>query len=376
MPKIILVGQRQGAPEAAAEQLEWPYFVLHQAPLQRPPTALEQGRLQCDFKVSESHRIFAHIQESMNDAEYAIPLTEGAVALAAALQDRIEQTSFKHQHLAQRLTHKREMKEQAQKHGIPCARFLTPADTVPDNWTYPCIVKTEVGSGSRGLAVIDNAKALTKALKPGYLAESFIVGKEFSVESFISGGKILFTNITDYTEPRWENVLPAGFSETKQQEILAFNARVIQAFEVHSGMTHLELFDTEQGLVFGEMARRPPGGYIMDLLAQAYPIDPWRHYLQSFTEQDFSLSNQAHCHVGVRMMHPGAGYLTHVSGTEAATRVPGAYRVKITKKAPLQLKAREGVGESSGYCMAHAQDARDVQNSLRTMTDLIHWHMT
>ncbi len=376
MPKIILVGQRQGAPEAAAEQLEWPYFILHQSPLQRPPAPMEQGRLHCDFKVSESTRIFTHIQEAMDGAEYAIPLTEGAVALAAALQDLIEQTPLKHQHLAQRLTHKREMKEQAKKFGIPCARFLTHNDSIPSDWVYPCIVKTEVGSGSRGLAMIDNAEALKAALKPGYLAESFIVGKEFSVESFISRGQILFTNITDYTEPRWENVLPAGFSEAKQQQILSFNAQVIRAFGVHSGMTHLELFDTAQGLVFGEMARRPPGGYIMDLLAQAYPIDPWRHYLQSFTSQDFTLSNQARHHVGVRMMHPGAGYLAHVSGMEAAEKVPGAYRVKVTKKAPLQLKAREGVGESSGYCMAHAQDAQKVQDSLRTMTDLIHWHMT
>lgn len=375
MPAIILVGQRRGAAEQAAEQLGWPYFVIHESELKRAPQAREKGRLHCAFAPHAIDEAFHAIQQQLPEARLVIPLTEKAVAFAAALQDRLEGDKSQHQEFAERLTHKRKMKIHAQRTGVPCARFITASQAIPEDWTYPCVVKTEVGSGSRGLVFAENETQLKAALTPGHLAESLIIGKEFSVESFVSNGKIAFSNITDYTEPRWENVLPAGFSADRQTRIVAFNQQVIEAFGVTSGMTHLEVFDTEQGLVFGEMARRPPGGYIMDLLAIAYDLDPWIAYLQSFASVDSAYPKQAKCHAGVRMMHPGAGYLHAVTGLESAREVVGAHHVKITRTVPGEIQDRKGVGESCGYCLATAATATAVEDALHQMAAQIHWHM-
>ena len=37
----------------------------------------------------------------------------------------------------------------------------------------------------------------------------------------------------------------------------------------------MEVFLGEEGPVFGEIAARPPGGYLMDLIPRAYGFDPW-----------------------------------------------------------------------------------------------------
>lgn len=376
MPAIVLVGQRKGSAEAAAEKLGWPYFLINHLEIPRTPLALERGRMQCPLDVTQVDSAFASIQAHLPEAAFAIPLTEGAVALAAALQDRLSNTSQHHQAFAERLTHKRKMKEQALKKDIPCAQFITAQEEIPERWGYPCVVKTEVGSGSRGIVFAQNRSELQQALQPGYMAESLIVGKEFSVESFVTQGKIIFTNITDYTQPAWENVIPAGFSVEKKVQILKFNAHVISAFGVTSGMTHLELFDTANGLVFGEMARRPPGGYIMDLLRLTYDIDPWISYLKSSVSEAFELPQKSQEYAGVRMMHPGAGYLTHVSGVEAAADITGAQAVKITKKMPVQVSERKGVGESCGHCFATGSTPEAVQDTLRAMTRAVQWHFS
>lgn len=376
MPAIVLVGQRRGSAEAASETLGWPYFLINHLAIPRAPLPLERGRLQCPLHIDQVELAFASIQAHLPEAVFAIPLTEGAVALAAALQDRLSGTGQQHQIFAERLTHKRKMKEQAFKKAIPCAQFMTAQEEIPRHWAYPCVVKTEVGSGSRGIVFAQDKPQLVDALKPGYMAESLIVGKEFSVESFITQGKIIFTNITDYTQPAWENVLPAGFPEQKKAQILAFNASVISAFGVTSGMTHLEIFDTADGLVFGEMARRPPGGYIMNLLSMVYGIDPWVSYLKSSVSEAFTLPQESQGYAGVRMMHPGAGHLTHVSGVEAAAEISGAQAVNITKKMPVEVRERQGVGESCGHCFATGSNPEAVQETLRLMTHAVHWHFS
>lgn len=374
MPAIVLIGQRKGSAEAAAEQLGWPYFLINHLTIPRAPLSLERGRIQCPLSLDQVDFALESIQKHLPEASFAIPLTEGAVALAAALQDRLSSTGQQHQAFAERLTHKRKMKEQALKKAIPCAQFITAQQDIPKQWSYPCVVKTEVGSGSRGIVFAKDKSELIQALRPGYMAESLIVGKEFSVESFVTQGKIIFTNITDYTQPAWENVVPAGFSAEKKAQILDFNARVISAFGVTSGMTHLELFDTAEGLVFGEMARRPPGGYIMDLLSLTYGIAPWISYLKSSVSEAFELPQQSQDYAGVRMMHPGAGYLTHVSGVAAANEIAGAHAVKITKKMPVQVSERKGVGESCGHCFATGHSPESVKDTLRLMTRAVHWH--
>jgi len=107
------------------------------------------------------------------------------------------------------------------------------------------------------------------------IAEKWIKGKEFSVESFIRNGKIIFRNITEYYELYHLNIVPASLDRGTSKRIYKLNDEVIKKFGINQGMTHFECYLTKDGLIFGEIALRPPGGYLMDLIQTAYGFDPW-----------------------------------------------------------------------------------------------------
>ncbi len=368
---ILFVGQRRGAATAAAEALQHAYFIVHEQPLKREPGSYEKGRLQHSFKQPDLDALIPVIERAMPHIDAVIPLGEGAVMLAA----RLEAHFLKRPHSVERaldLTHKGRMKQRARAHQIPCADFIIPGDPLPVDWSFPCVVKTAVGSGSRGLVIAENKATLDQALQPGWMAERFIAGKEFSVESFVSNGHIVLTNITDYTEPKWENVVPAGFESEILQRIEVLNRQVIKAFGITSGMTHLEVFDTRRGLMFGEVAHRPPGGFIMDLISTAYALDAWQLYLQCCLNTQDALDVTPACFAGVRMMHPGEGDLKGIAGVKEAKALG---TVKITKKIGQRLTRREGVGESAGYLMAQAPYKEQVTGILTRMNQHIHWEL-
>lgn len=52
------------------------------------------------------------------------------------------------------------------------------------------------------------------------------------------------------------------------------NHQVIKALNIKWGLTHLEYYGDRNGELFGEIALRPTGGYIMELIKCAYDFDP------------------------------------------------------------------------------------------------------
>ena len=57
--------------------------------------------------------------------------------------------------------------------------------------------------------------------------------------------------------------------------VLKLNKMVIEGLNIKWGFTHLEYYMTEEGVLFGEVALRPPGGYIMEVLELVYEQSFW-----------------------------------------------------------------------------------------------------
>src|SRR5690606_5219991 len=117
--------------------------------------------------------------------------------------------------------------------------------------------------------------------------ESFINAPEGSIESFINNNEILFTNITEYYKKTQANLLPAPFSKDELQQIQNLNEDVISKLNIQWGMTHLEFYRHPNGLYFGEIALRPPGGHIMAILKTAYGFNAWEALLAVELNHDF-----------------------------------------------------------------------------------------
>jgi hypothetical protein len=207
------------------------------------------------------------------------------------------------------------------------------------------------------------------------MAERWQDGVEMSVESLVAGGRVLFTNPTEYFVPAEANVAPAVLPEAEHAGILALNARVLEALGVERGMTHVEVFRTPQGPRFGEAAVRPPGGRIMRLLRRAYDFDPWEALLRIELGEVPALPRRALRAAGVWMLHPGAGRVASVRGLAAARRVQGVRKLVCRVRAGSVVGPRVSTGYDVGWIEVRGRDRDEVARRLLAAHDLVRIEM-
>src|SRR4029079_18068862 len=122
--------------------------------------------------------------------------------------------------------------------------------------------------------------------------------------------------------------------------------------------THLEAFVRDHGpqaepeVVFGELACRPPGGAIMDLMASAYGFDPWEAHLRSELGQAWSMPQTATTHAGVFVLHPEAGEVVAIESLEQARASDGVVSVECRLRVGDVVTRRMSTGESRGRILA------------------------
>ncbi|MFX4228362.1 MAG: ATP-grasp domain-containing protein [Porticoccaceae bacterium] len=105
------------------------------------------------------------------------------------------------------------------------------------------------------------------------LMESHLDGWEFAVEAWVHNGKICFLNISEYVTLGYSVHVPASPElEKYRPQITDQIEKLIKAFDIEFGMIHPEYFVTsDREMYFGEVAYRPPGFKVFELLERVYP---------------------------------------------------------------------------------------------------------
>ncbi|MCL5042616.1 MAG: carboxylate--amine ligase [Gammaproteobacteria bacterium] len=105
------------------------------------------------------------------------------------------------------------------------------------------------------------------------LMESHLDGWEFAVEAWVHNGKICFLNISEYVTLGYSVHVPATPElEKYRPQITEQINKLIKTFDIEFGMIHPEYFVTSDGeMYFGEVAYRPPGFKVFELLERVYP---------------------------------------------------------------------------------------------------------
>ncbi len=297
---ILLIGRRKGA-RAAARRCGWKPLVFD------VPARIEQT------PGAYGGAIAATVSRARELCGKTPPLSVSAVATgsvvaAAAIRDYYGLPGISPE-VALRCHDKLVMKKAITAAGIPCARWLetredTTAASLIDRLALPLVLKLPIGSGGRGFVCCQTAAELTPELRPGLLAESYIKGTEMSIETFRSRGRTVFRNHTRYLEPRWASIVPASLSVSEHAAIHSLAERVHDALGIENGITHMEIFLTDDGPLFGEIAARPPGGYLMELMHRAYGFDPWEAVLRLAAGESFEFPDAARRAVGAWMLYP------------------------------------------------------------------------
>lgn len=137
------------------------------------------------------------------------------------------------------------------------------ADAVKYEVVYPVMVKPCDGSGSRGASRVDNAASFVKACQFAMdgsithraVAEPFIVGREYGVESFVDNGDIFVLGIMqkDMTQPPYYaelgHAIPSGLSADLESKVKRCVHKALIALGVNHGSVNMDLLINDMGEV-------------------------------------------------------------------------------------------------------------------------------
>lgn len=358
--RILLVGRRKGA-IAAARRCGWEPSTIDVAPRGEQTPGAFGGSTR--LAVDQALKLFPD-----EPPVGVVAVATGAAVAAAAIRSHFGLPGIS-QETALRCHDKLIMKKAIAEAGIPCSRWVeilpntSPADLI-DELGLPLLLKMPISSGSRGVWVCDSEREVRNHFRPGLLAESFVTGAEMSVETFRAAGGTVFRNHTRYLKPRWANVLPADLNPADRRLVDGLSERVHGALGIDSGMTHMEIFLSENGPVFGEIAARPPGGYLMELIRRAYGCDPWEILLRLAVEERPSIPDRASLFAGVWLIHPGAGEVREVNGLERIRAMKGVVDASCNLHPGDIVGERIGSGESKGRILVEGASHQSCVASL------------
>jgi biotin carboxylase len=366
--RVVLLGSRSGALRAAA-RLGLEVFLLTTRPL--GPKAADRVARHAPLEPgARAAEVLGEVRGLLDGQrpDAVLPVTEGTVELAAHVRAALGAPGASVE-AARNSTDKIAMKQAAAAAGLPVTewevvRAGTDARDLLARLGSPVVMKRARSSGSRGLCMARDAAQIGAALDRCDLAERFVEGREMSVELLFTEREVLFANPTEYLVPLHANIVPAALDGATWAAARTLAERAVRAMGLARGLAHVELFLTRAGPLFGEIAARPPGGRLMQLIQRAYGFDPWEALLRIELGERPALPRAPRSTAGVWMLHPGEGRVRAVSGAEEAAAVPGVTAVRCRVAAGDRVARREGSGQDIGYIEARGRGRDDVAGAL------------
>ncbi|MYS84957.1 ATP-grasp domain-containing protein [Embleya scabrispora] len=154
---------------------------------------------------------------------------------------------------------------------------------------FPAVVKPASRASSSGVETVEDVAALRRGLAayPDHevvLVEEKVIGPEFSVESLVREGRVIFASVTDkvttdshaHTFVEMAHSVPSA-REDLREGLLAANHRLLDALAFENGITHSEWRVGGDGRPrLMEVAARTPGDGLLTLyqLATGRPLEP------------------------------------------------------------------------------------------------------
>ncbi|MCB0385633.1 MAG: hypothetical protein KDD43_09585, partial [Bdellovibrionales bacterium] len=170
------------------------------------------------------------------------------------------------------------------------------------------------------------------------------------------------------------NRVPSDYGESLKKRILEINERVIKEIGIQWGLTHLEFYHTEADqILFGEVALRPPGGYIMQAMELAYGYDFWQAFVDIELGRPVLPPDPRHQAFAASVIfHPGAKQkISAITGVNEAKSLKSMVRLKIKVKAGDTIKNRASVGEDVGYALLKHNDPVQLTKDLETLHQVL-----
>jgi biotin carboxylase len=296
------------------------------------------------------------------------------------------------------------MRERLHEHDVPAPqarRFELDADLskVADDVRFPCVVKPNLLSGSRGVIRANNADELASAFnrtraileadgftrdRAGILIEGYVPGVEVALEGILTNGTLqvlaLFDKPDPLEGPYFEETIyttPSKLSEEVQEDIAGCTERAAAALGLRTGPVHAELRINEDGPWIIEIAGRSIGGLCSTILEFGTGQSLEELILRHAIGEQITGNERNSDAVGVMMIPiPKKGILREVSGVEEASNVPGVTGVEISARLNHKIVPLPEGSSYLGFIFARDDNVEQVENALRTAHGLLSFRIS
>jgi biotin carboxylase len=336
----------------------WPFDILSDV-FYVPGT---DGRI---WNLDDLEKGVAHVMRSTK-IDRVIALDDYEVRKVSMLREVFRmpgmgQTTARHFH------DKLAMRIQAQSAGIPqpvCTSLFNDDEVnafIKEN-PAPWFLKRREDAGALGIRKAGSSEELWKYLnefgdkRHQYLAECFVSGDVFHVDSLTVDGKILFTRASQYLTPPFDVAHGGGifqsctlpFDDPRHKELVALNAKVLHGFGMLHGASHTEFIrGTDGKYYFLETSARVGGAHLADLVHQASDVNLWSEWAKIesglLQGKKYKAPTDSGLQAGIitslsRVEHPDYSRFTD---PEIAWTMDKSYHISFIFKSPDHNRVRE-----------------------------------
>ena len=213
------------------------------------------------------------------------------------------------------------------------------------------------------------------------LMESHLDGWEFAVEAWVHDGKIVFLNISEYVRLGYSVFVPASPElEKYRPEITRQLEKLIKTFDIKFGFVHPEYFVTSDGeMYFGEVAYRPPGFKVFELLERAYGFNAYQALVLSFDPKTTTEEIEAFFprevvdatgHAGCFGVYPRRRVVSELEIPEETEDHPYFESHELTAPLEETVTKRTAFGTHWGLVYFFGEDAYEMRNVLSRQEEL------
>ncbi|MCS6857441.1 MAG: ATP-grasp domain-containing protein [Sandaracinaceae bacterium] len=294
-------------------------------------------------------------------------------------------------HTATLFREKALMKDTLRAHGLPTARHRllrswADAEAFAREVGFPIVLKPPAGMGAKVTFRVSDWAALRSAMEAArpspehpVLAEEFLKGREFSLETITIGGEPRFISISHYMPSclevlenpwiQWTCLLPRDISGPEYDAPKRMGVAAVRALGLEHGFTHMEWFQrTDGSLAIGEIAQRPPGANITKMVGLAHDFDPYHAWARAVIDHAFDGPYERKYAVGCAYLRGmGRGRVARVTGLEAAQRVVQGMVEEV--KLPTIGAPKNDSYEGDGYVIIRHLDTEVVKRGLRAIIE-------
>jgi len=224
------------------------------------------------------------------------------------------------------------------------ARTVAEVRTLVDRLGLPVIIKPVAGAGSADTFRVRTAAELEATLPrlahvPEVAVESYVTGPEYTYETLCLDGRPVYRSVCRY----WPNTLEARKKEWISPIIHTFREppahvtdgielgdRVLDVLGMGTGITHMEWFDHDGQAVFGEVACRPPGANMIDLMNYAGDVDLYLEWARAVVHGEVRLPERRPYSAAIVFKRAqGQGRIRHVEGLDAFVAKHGRWVARV-----------------------------------------------